>query len=214
MILMMKRWKERVRVGTARSFFSSRDAPARENLGCPDWGGPKRLGCQDSRSRAPRLWCWAHVLPSVHVVLEVVFQANHAELLHAVVRHELVQRAGEHGGDVVHAVGKHDAVALLRAFVVVVQRAKVWGGGGIRGGGQRIWERDITELGGGRGTVVRARGMSPHARHLGAATRASGNRELSIANTHLRSGARAVTRRLRGTAAWWTRWRDPCPPWW
>ena len=78
------------------------------------------------------------VLPVVHLVGEVVLELNHGELLELIVRDVLVQRRREHGGDVVHAVRKHHAVALLSAFGLVLERAKIWGGAVSGGGGQRI----------------------------------------------------------------------------
>jgi hypothetical protein len=74
-------------------------------------------------------------LPVVHLVGEVVLELNHGELLELIVRDVLVQRRREHGGDVVHAVRKHHAVALLSAFGLVLERAKICGGA-VSGGGR------------------------------------------------------------------------------
>lgn len=79
-------------------------------------------------------------LPVVHLVGEVVLELNHGELLELIVRDILVQRRREHGGDVVHAVRKHHAVALLGAFGLVLERAKICGGpvsgGAVSGSGK------------------------------------------------------------------------------
>ena len=99
------------------------------------------MGCQDSRDvRRGRRDASGRkdALPVVHLVGEVVLELNHGELLELIVRDVLVQRRREHGGDVVHAVRKHHAVALLGAFGLVLERAKICVGGGIGGGGQRI----------------------------------------------------------------------------
>ena len=139
------------------------------------------------------------VLPVVHLVGEVVLELNHGELLELVVRDVLVQRRREHGGDVVHAVRKHHAVALLGAFGLVLERAKICGGA-VSGGG---WSADL-----GKPHTLRTRRERWSRRGCAARVTRAPRRVPSG-----RAQARRFVSRARHAPAIWSTGCNPTSPW-